>query len=170
MMAERSILALIAATLAGFSPTSAQTVPDQSSVADTRGESAAPTGNPLWSIALPALSATREHPIFSPSRRPPAAIAPVASLEVRGPAQIREPEPLRLALVGTIIGEKEGFGVFVDDATKSVVRLRAGEAYNGWILRSLRGREVTLEKDDQVKNLSLPRPSEDIPKAARPSQ
>src|SRR5690348_5378824 len=30
-----------------------------------------PTGNPLWSIPLSALAATRERPIFSASRRPP---------------------------------------------------------------------------------------------------
>src|ERR1700736_2657436 len=38
-----------------------------------------PTGNPLWSVPLSALSATQERPIFSASRRPPqrAVVAPV---------------------------------------------------------------------------------------------
>jgi hypothetical protein len=31
-----------------------------------------PSGNPLWAIPLKELSATRERPIFSPSRRAPA--------------------------------------------------------------------------------------------------
>src|SRR5450631_3845625 len=30
------------------------------------------TGNPLWGVPLQSLSATRERPIFLPSRRPPA--------------------------------------------------------------------------------------------------
>ena len=32
-----------------------------------------PSGNPLWAIPLRALTVTRDRPIFSPSRRPPAA-------------------------------------------------------------------------------------------------
>src|SRR5262249_29523717 len=30
-----------------------------------------PTGNPLWATPVGQLSATRERPLFSPSRRPP---------------------------------------------------------------------------------------------------
>src|SRR5438445_6924776 len=32
----------------------------------------APSGNPLWGVPLKSLSASRERPIFLPSRRPPA--------------------------------------------------------------------------------------------------
>jgi general secretion pathway protein N len=181
MTMNRLILKLVVVTLAALSSAGAQTIaPGQSTLADTRGESnpaaidsagpPVPTGNPLWSIALPTLTATREHPIFSPSRRPPAVIVPVTSAAVRVPTQVREPELLQLALVGTIVGDKEGFGVFVDNTTKNVVRLRAGDGYQGWTLRAVRSREATLEKDDQVKTLSLPRPSDDIAKATRRPQ
>ena len=176
MRMNRLISTLVIATLAGLSLAGSQTIaPGQSAVADTHGEGnpaaidavgpSAPTGNPLWSITLPTLNATREHPIFSPSRRLPAVIAPAASSAVRVPTKAREPELLQLALVGTIVGDKEGFGVFVDDTTKSVVRLRAGDGYHGWTLRAVHSREATLEKDDQVKTLSLPRPSDDVAKA-----
>ena len=40
------------------------------------GAPAPPMGNPLWGISLNALTATRERPIFSPSRRPPAPTPP----------------------------------------------------------------------------------------------
>jgi len=181
MTMNRLISILVVVTLAGLWSAGAQTfAPGQSTVADTHGEgnpaaidatgSSATAGNPLWSITLPTLTATREHPIFSPSRRPPAAIVPVTSAAVRVPTKVREPELLQLALVGTIVGDKEGFGVFVDDTTKSVVRLRAGDGYHGWTLRAVRSREATLEKDDQVKTLSLPRPSDDIAKATRRPQ
>jgi hypothetical protein len=176
MTMNRLIIKLVVVTFAGISPAGAQTIaPGQSTLADTHGDSnpaaidsagrPVPTGNPLWSIALPTLTATREHPIFSPSRRPPAVIVPVTSAVVRVPTQVREPELLQLALVGTIVGDKEGFGVFVDDSTKGVLRLRAGDSYRGWRLRAVRSREATLEKDDQVKTLSLPRSSDGAAKA-----
>src|SRR4051794_9583272 len=34
-----------------------------------------PSGNPLWAIPLKSLSFTRERPLFTPSRRPPAPVA-----------------------------------------------------------------------------------------------
>jgi hypothetical protein len=122
-----------------------------------------PNGNPLWSIPLATLSATRERPIFSPMRRPPA-VASVAAANpaVRIPERTREPERPQLALVGTVIGDKDAFGVFVDDATKSVVRLRRGDDYHGWVLQNIHGREATLQKDQQTATLSLPRPSEEF--------
>lgn len=125
----------------------------------------AQTGNPLWAIPLATLNATRERPIFSPSRRPPpVASAPANNPVVRVPTKSREPERPQLALVGTIIGQKGGFGLFVDDTTKGVVRMRTGDSYHGWILRALHGRDATLEKDEQTTTLSLPRPADDIMK------
>ena len=122
-----------------------------------------PNGNPLWAVPLATLSATRERPIFSPMRRPPA-VASVAAANpaVRIPERTREPERPQLALVGTVIGDKDAFGVFVDDATKSVVRLRRGDDYHGWILQNIHGREATLQKDEQTTTLSLPRLSEEF--------
>jgi hypothetical protein len=122
-----------------------------------------PSGNPLWAVPLASLSATRERPIFSPMRRPPAVPSvAAANPAVRIPERTREPERPQLALVGTIIGDKDAFGVFVDDATKSVVRLRRGDDYHGWILQNIHGREATLQKDEQTTTLSLPRLSEEF--------
>jgi|HubBroStandDraft_6_1064221.scaffolds.fasta_scaffold04326_8 hypothetical protein len=127
-----------------------------------------PNGNPLWSVPLATLSVTRERPIFSPMRRPPAVASVAANPAVRIPERTREPERPQLALVGTIIGDKDALGVFVDDATKSVVRLRRGDDYHGWILQNIHGREATLQKDEQTTTLSLPRPSEEFAKSISP--
>ena len=40
--------------------------------APARVERSEPSGNPLWAIPLSALTATRERPLFLPSRRAPA--------------------------------------------------------------------------------------------------
>jgi len=119
-----------------------------------------PTGNVLWTIPFASLTATRERPIFSASRRPPAVALPVFTPAVQAPTKVSEPVRPPLVLIGTVIGEKEGFGVFVDETTKSVVRLRAGDDYHGWILNKVRGREAMLQKDDQTATLSMPRAEE----------
>jgi hypothetical protein len=114
--------------------------------------------NPLWAIPLAQLSGTRDRPIFSPSRRPvPAAVAaePVVA-KAAPPPRKRQSEPPPLSLVGTIASGDEGFGIFLDSSTKAALRLKLGEDYQGWKLLFIRGREVTMEKDQQAAVLSLP--------------
>ena len=117
------------------------------------------SANPLWAIPLTALSGTRDRPIFSSSRRPPApAVAPAAVPKVAAAPKPREPERPQLSLVGTIASGDEGFGIFLDQSTKAALRLKVGEDYQGWKLRSVQGREATLEKDQQAVTLALPQP------------
>jgi hypothetical protein len=117
------------------------------------------SANPLWAIPLTALSGTRDRPIFSSSRRPPPpAVAPAAVPKVAAVPRPREPERPQLSLLGTIAGDDEGFGIFLDQSTKAVLRLKVDEDYQGWKLRSVQGREVTLEKDRQLVTLALPQP------------
>ena len=107
-----------------------------------------PTGNPLWTIPLSQLAVTRDRPIFSPSRRPPAPVV-AAPIYVPPPAQrIAKAEPERppLTLVGTIAGEKDAIAVFVLQGTGTTIRLHPNESHEGWVLRSVQGREATLQK------------------------
>jgi general secretion pathway protein N len=124
-----------------------------------------PTGNPLWAIPLSNLTATRERPLFTPSRRPPAppAVAGPVAAAPPPPPPSAEPERPTLALVGAIASESEGFAVFLDLASNSVVRLRVGQDHEGWVLRSVRGREATLEKNQHTTTLALPAPGEQPP-------
>jgi general secretion pathway protein N len=112
----------------------------------------AQSANPLWAIPLAVLRNTRDRPVFSVSRRPPpAAVAPVAVAKPPAPP----PQPLRverpqLSLVGTIAGSDQSFGIFVDQTTKAVLRLKIGEDYQGWRLHAVQGREATLMRDQQT--------------------
>ena len=126
---------------------------------------AEPNGNPLWAIPLSALTATRERPLFTPSRRAPApAVAgPVAVAPPPPPPPQSEPERPPLVLIGAIAGESEGFAVFLDQTTNNVVRLRTGQNHEGWVLRAVKGREVTLQKDRRTETLALPLPGGGIP-------
>jgi general secretion pathway protein N len=122
----------------------------------------AQSGNPLWAIPLRRLSATRERPLFAPSRRPPPPVVAyqLASVPPSPPPKPTEPEKPRLELIGTIIGESDAIGVFFNQATRSVVRLKMGEAHEGWILREVQRRDVSLVKGSQTVLLALPLPKD----------
>ena len=117
---------------------------------------AAIVDNPLWSVPLSALSATRERPIFSPSRRQPAAVIAVPS-NPPPPAPVRpqNPAPPQLVLVGTVIGELKQIGVFLDQTTRIVVHLEAGENHEGWVLTRVSNIDVQLEKGRHAATFPL---------------
>lgn len=131
--------------------------------------------NPLWAIPLRQLSATRDRPLFAPSRRPPAvAIAPayrVAAPPAPPPAPRKPAEPPKpqLALLGTVASDTEAFGLFVDEAAKTVLRMRTGESHKGWVLRTVRRREVVLERGEDTALLALPVPEVGKPGPAAPA-
>jgi hypothetical protein len=125
--------------------------------------------NPLWAIPLTTLSNTRERPIFSASRRPPAqATVAIARPAAPPPPPAPRAERPPLSLVGTVAGDSESFGIFLDRGTSTALRLRVGEDYQGWRLRNVRGRDVALERDQQTVVLSLPQPGTDGAAAATP--
>lgn len=126
-----------------------KSVKPQASTGQPRG------GNPLWAIPLKELSATRERPIFSPSRRPPAP-AVAATPHVPPPARAPVAQRPQLSLVGTIAGDTQGFGIFLESSNNKVVRLKTGEAHQGWKLLEVRPRDIVLQKGDQTVTLSLP--------------
>jgi hypothetical protein len=119
-----------------------------------------PSANPLWGVPLNQLSGTRDRPIFSPSRRPSPAAVAVEAAPIKPPSRKKEIEPPQLFLVGTITSGDEGFGIFIDQSTKIALRLKVGEDYQGWKLRAIQGREVTMEKDERAAVLTLPQPGD----------
>jgi general secretion pathway protein N len=128
------------------------------------------SANPLWAIPLSALSATRNRPLFTPSRRPPAPIvantpAPVAAPPPPTPAA---PERPNFVLIGTVAGENDSVAVFIDNSTRDAVRLRAGEGHSGWVLQSVDRRTATLQKGTQTETLELPKPGVAAQGAAPP--
>jgi general secretion pathway protein N len=124
---------------------------------------APPSGNPLWAIPLKDLNDTRDRPIFTASRRPPPPLVverpyvppPPPPVETKPP-----PEPLTRALLGTIAGESAGVALFMEKGSQEVVRLRTGESHQGWVLRSVHGREAMLEKGDRKETVTLPSPGD----------
>jgi hypothetical protein len=165
-------LALAAAPLAATAIAQAPGAPGVSVRADlgpTPGaksgdlERAPPSGNPLWTIPIKDLSETRDRPIFTVSRRPPP--PPVVEKPYTPPppppvAAKPPPEPLTLSLLGTIAGESDGVALFMEKGSQEVVRLRTGESHQGWVLRSVQGRQAMLEKGDRKETITLPTPGD----------
>jgi general secretion pathway protein N len=118
------------------------------------------SGNPLWGIPLKLLSATRERPIFSASRRPPPINAAPPAVAVAPPVQApKPPERPQLSLVGTIVNGDDGIAIFLDQNTRAPLRIRMGAGYQGWMLRGIEARSVTLQKGDDIAVLDFPPPS-----------
>ena len=145
--------------------------------ADARSEPAALRGNPLWGIPLRSLSATRERPLFTASRRPPAAVITAAAPEplpapiaVAAPAP--EPERPPLALSGTIVSPGHSIAIFINTATNAVTRVREGEREEGWRVITVSPRSAIVEKDGRSVTLDLPLPGNGLdtpaPDAAAP--
>jgi general secretion pathway protein N len=124
-------------------------------------EKLAPTGNPLWSIPLSALSATRERPVFSASRRPPqaAVVAPMAQVAAPVPPKAAPQRP-PLALIGAVVGEGDAIAIFLDQTSQKVIRLRQGESLAGWELSAVQPREVMLKQAERTEILALPQPDD----------
>jgi hypothetical protein len=171
-----------AASAAGVANSAALDI-SQAGTAATEGPQPAPpsmlaqagqpqSGNPLWGIPLKLLSATRDRPIFSPSRRPPptaaATVAVVAAPPVQAP---KPPERPQLSLVGTIVNGDDGFAIFLDQNTRAPLRIRMGAGYQGWMLRQIEARSVTLQKGEDFAVLAFPPPSSNpAPPAASVAQ
>lgn len=117
-----------------------------------------PSGNPLWSVPLSALTATQERPIFSASRRPAqraVAAPPEEQATAPAPQKAAEPDRSTLALIGAVVGDSDAIAVFFDRASQKIVRLRQGDTHAGWVLSSIQGREVTLKKAERTETLGL---------------
>ncbi|TMJ05572.1 MAG: general secretion pathway protein GspN [Alphaproteobacteria bacterium] len=126
--------------------------------APMRVERSEPSGNPLWAVPLSALTATRERPLFLPSRRAPSPAVAGTPVIAAPPPQPPVEEQPPLTLVGAIASETEGFAVFLDHATNNVVRLRTGQDHSGWVLQSVKGREVIMQKAGRSATMVLPQP------------
>ena len=65
-----------------------------------------------------------------------------------------------MSLIGTVIGADVQIAIFLEKATQNVVRLHLGEEYQGWVLRLVKEREVTLVKDVEQTLAFDPPPGE----------
>jgi general secretion pathway protein N len=118
------------------------------------------TGNPLWTVPLSALSATRDRPLFSASRRPPIVALPVVAPPPQKQEALAPPPPERplLTLIGTIVSPEASVAMLQGSNTEAISRLRVGQENDGWQVRGIGLRSIVVEKGPQSIELDLPRP------------
>jgi hypothetical protein len=118
----------------------------------------AEAGNPFLAIPLRALSATRDRPLFSKSRRPaPAAAIPSPQQPIPAVQHVA-PEAPPLILLGTIIGDKSRIGVFLNETLQTAKTIHEGEGASGWTLLSLHPRSAILVREGRIVTLEFPAP------------
>jgi general secretion pathway protein N len=118
------------------------------------------TGNPLWTVPLSALSATRDRPLFSASRRPPIVALPVVAPPPQKQEALAPPPPERplLTLIGTIVSPEASVAMLQGSNTDAISRLRVGQENDGWQVRGIGLRSIVVEKGPQSIELDLRRP------------
>jgi general secretion pathway protein N len=111
---------------------------------------AALIGNPIAEVPMDRLSATRDRPLFSPSRRPavPPQTRPPPSMS-REPAP--PPSPVQapsVALFGIVVSEEGPRAFIAMGPTDSVFGVRPGDDLNGWRVTAITKRSLVLSRAD----------------------
>ena len=119
---------------------------------DAEPPSEAAAANPLASWSLDRLSATRERPLFAPSRHlPPPPPAPaMARVEEASPAP-----PPSLVLLGIITEGKTARAMVRTDASNKVMPARLGDDIGGWKVTQIEPRRLVLSNDNRSVSFAL---------------
>ncbi len=111
------------------------------------GQSGAAPASPLATQPLDQLSATRERPLFSPTRRPvPTPIAHVPE----APPPPPPPPPPNVALFGIVMDGDEARAIVRTGPAEKMIRVRIGDDIGGWTVGQIDGRKLVLSLDGRV--------------------
>lgn len=144
------LLGLIALTAAaGYVAKSAR---DTIDVSPIRSDTASPNGDvPSAAIVRPvaplqSLGQTRDRPLFSPTRRPPAADVPPPEPEAAG----------GLTLIGLMRpAGKEARALIRVDGSETAVWVNLGAEVGGYVLRDVRPGTAILERGGRTRELQI---------------
>jgi hypothetical protein len=114
-------------------------------------ESSAAPASPLAGEPLDRLSATRERPLFSPTRRPPPPPPPVV-INAEPPPP---PPPPTVALFGVVMDGDEARAIIRTGPAAGVIRVRVGDDIGGWKVAQIDGRRLVLVLDDRTATFTM---------------
>jgi len=98
---------------------------------------------------LDRLSATRERPLFSPTRRPPPPPPPVVV------APEPPPPPPDVALFGIVMDGDEAHAVVRAGPAAKIMNVRVGDDIGGWKVAQIEGRQLVLSLDDRIAKFMM---------------
>lgn len=109
--------------------------------------------NPVELQPLQQLSATKDKPLFSPARRPPAKlVAPVARQEPPPPP----PPPPSVVVLGIVSENGDGHAAIrVASRGDKVVRVRTGDDVSGWKVERIEPRRLVLKQGVRSVDFAL---------------
>ena len=117
--------------------------------AQSQGQPAGILGNPLQGLSLDRLSASRDRPLFSPDRRPPAPPPPPVERAPEPP-----PAPPDVTLLGIVV-DGERTRAIVRSGTAKIERVQIGDDFSGWKVSQIEGRRLLLSLDDRSVTFTL---------------
>jgi hypothetical protein len=117
---------------------------------DTRA--AAVSENPLAAQPLDYLSATRDRPLFSPSRRPPPPPPPIVEHVTPPPPPVAPP---RVVLLGVVTDDSGAWAVVRSGSPEKTIRARLSEQIEGWNVTQIEPRRLMLCHDDRSVSFAL---------------
>ena len=132
-------------------------------------QQSAPSGQPVRTLAMPSLeelNATRNRPLFAPSRRPDAKVAAPADQSV-----VEEPPAsVPFDLTGIVMGEDHAVAILQNRDTQEILHLKQGESADVWGIAEIGQRYVVLRNEGRQVRLQLfePRPDGSEPIARTP--
>jgi hypothetical protein len=106
--------------------------------ARANAHSVAPPVTPLATQPLDRFSATRDRPLFSPTRRPP---APPVIVAAPPPPP---PPPPNVALLGVVMDGEQAHAVVRAGPTEKVLRVSIGDDIGGWKVGQIEARKLVL--------------------------
>jgi hypothetical protein len=136
MIRHFPVFAIIAASALGAVPVRAD------GVAPAQG-GAARLENPLAAHSLNEFTATRDRPLFTPSRRPPAVLTAVRDVAPPAP-------PPNLTLFGILIGTDGPSAIVRGAPSEKVVHVRVGDQIDGWKIARIGERQIVLSRDERL--------------------
>jgi type II secretory pathway component PulC len=119
--------------------------------ADAQSPPANETGRSFALPPLEELRATRERPLFSPSRQPDA--TPDTATET--PVVEESPDALPFELTGVVMGADMSVAILRNRDTQETVHLRQGETVEAWSIEEIAQRHVVLRQDERQVTLEL---------------
>jgi hypothetical protein len=108
--------------------------------------------SPLAAQPLDRLSATRERPLFSPTRRPPPPPPPVVVAPEPPPPP---PPPPDVALFGIVMDGDEAHAVVRAGPAAKIMNVRVGDDIGGWKVAQIEGRQLVLSLDDRIATFMM---------------
>jgi hypothetical protein len=105
--------------------------------------------SPLAAQPLDQLSATRDRPLFSPTRRPPTP-PPFVIAAPLPPA----PPPV-VTLLGVVMDGEEARAIIRAGPAASVMRVRIGDDVDGWKVGQIESQRLVLLLDDRTATFTI---------------